>query len=429
MYYTRAVAGRRIRWLVLRSLVLSMIATPLAARQPAPYDAFADRLVAHREDLTIGGHQIGVTFLTRADSRARQRVVDATIAGLTRLDEWLGPLPAPQLTVVDAPWPSGLAGASYPGLVITSTRWLTTSRDFAVERSLLAALARQYTFTIAGSGSGPAWFEEAVALYLGTLLIHHDLENRNFATLRFFGGMVPFSLRPLLVSADPADPRPRVRHLADVEEPADAPWRAASAARDSQAQRGALALHTFERAVGWPAFQQILHTFIERVQARPRTQDPGPGELATVASEFLGRDVADYFAHAFNRDRRFDHRIDQLVTEARDGGTGYRTVVVATRTADAAAANLVVPVLLRFEDGSHVSERFDAGQTERRLEYWTRSPAVLASVDPDATVLLDEDRTNNTQTRTPPVNVLGVRLALHWVMWLQDAMLAYGALI
>lgn len=425
MYYTRAVAGRRMRQMAARSLMPLMIAAPLAAGQPdrlppGLLDGFGDRLVAHRQVLPVGQREIDVTFLIPQDQRTRERIVGATTAGLSRLDEWLGPLPSRELTIIDAPWPSGLAGAAYPGVAITSTRWLSTARDFAMERRLLAALARQYTFAIGNAG----WFREAVALYLGSVLIHHDLENRNFATPRFFGGVVPFSLRGLLVSPDPADPRPRVLHLADVEEPVHAPWRAASAARGSEAQRGALALHTFERMVGWPAFQQILAAFVERA----RGGDAGRAQLATIASEFLGRDVSAFFKHGFDRDRRFDYRIDQFATEA-IGGEGYRTVVVAARTADAAAAGVVVPVLLRFEDGSDVSERFAERGTERRLEYRSPSPAVMASVDPDAMVLLDDDRANNTQQLTPPINVLGIRLALHWVMWLQDAMLTYGALI
>jgi hypothetical protein len=51
-----------------------------------------------------------------------------------------------------------------------------------------------------------------------------------------------------------------------------------------------------------------------------------------------------------------------------------------------------------------------------------------ATVDPDTMLLLDDDRDNNTIVRDAPVSPLGIRLALHWMAWLQNAMLSYTAL-
>ena len=106
-----------------------------------------------RETVESGAGAITVTFLVpEADSPAADRLVQNTERAITRLVDWLGPLPTRSLVVVDVPWHAGVAGASYPGVAITSTRWLSTRRDFAPERPLLAALARQYTFSIAPAG-------------------------------------------------------------------------------------------------------------------------------------------------------------------------------------------------------------------------------------------------------------------------------------
>ena len=63
------------------------------------------------------------------------------------------------------------------------------------------------------------------------------------------------------------------------------------------------------------------------------------------------------------------------------------------------------------------------------LIYSARAAAVAATIDPDAMLLLDEDRDNNTIVRHKPVSRLGIRLALHWLAWLQNAMLSYTALV
>lgn len=452
MYYTRPVASRRIEQSVLRSLVVMLIAMPLAARQStdeapriwqavvaaaavdpltaATVSALLNHHDVRREVVAARSAPVKVTFIVPdANSDDTDRLVSATATALTRLDEWLGPLPARELTVVDAPWHAGVAGASFPGVAITSTRWLSTSRDMAFERPLVAALARQYTFSLTAPGDGAAWFEEGVALYLGTRLIHEQLEGRNFDTPRFFGGFVPFTLRPVLNSPSPTDPRPRLRHVPDVEEPSEAPWRAAPA-RSMAAQRAAAALHAFERYEGWPAFQQSLQRFMERFRSRPAS----PADFAATVSEVRGRDVSWYFDAAFNVDTRFDYAIADLRNEP--GDHGFRSTVTVRRVGSAVFAGTseprlgeidrsrALPVLIQFDDDTEITEWIDGRDEQQVFEYRGPSPAVLASVDPDAMLLLDEDRTNNTRTIRPRYSRLGVRLAMSWVIWLQDAMLA-----
>ncbi len=439
--------------LVLRSLTVMMIAAPLAA-QPSTADAqrtwenaavaarvdaptasiisaFTGTHAIRREPIDSALGAITVTFLVpEADSPAADRLVQATELAITRLVDWLGPLPTPSLLVVDVPWQAGVAGASYPGVAVTSTRWLSTRRDFALERPLLAALARQYTFSIAPPDA--PWFAEGLALYLGTRLIHEHLEGRNFETLRYFGGFVPFSLRSVLNSPNPADPRPRMRHLPDVEEPAGAPWRAAPATPGGPAQRTAAAFHTLERYVGWPTFQQMLEQFMGRFGGRPAT----PLDFAAVASDVRGRDLSWYFDQAFRFDNGFDYAIAAFHSGA-EPAEGFSTSVTVRRLGSAIFAgtneprlngfghSAALPLLIQFDDGTEITAWIDGRDVEQTFEYRGSARAALASVDPDAVLLLDEDRRNNTRTIGPRPSALGVRLAMNWVIWLQDAMLAY----
>ncbi len=441
MYYTRAVRSRGIRQAILQSIAVLLIAEPLAARQSlsdaerawqpitaalgldsnANYtlSALTANHEVHRESITSATTPIELTLIVPPQSSEVEALTRAASNGVTRLEDWLGPLPVRTLTLVDVPSNAGAAGASFPGAVITSTRWLNTSRDFAFERSLLAALARQYTFSLAPEGQ-PAWFEECMALYLGTRLIHEQLEGRNFATPRFFGGFVPFSLRPVLNSPRPTDPRPRLRHIEDVEQPANVPWRAASAAKGSESQRCADALHTLERYMGWPTFQHMLSLFMERF----RGHHAGPDDLAAVAADVRGADMSWYFGPAFRFDLHYDYAVSSLRTVTVD--EGFETSVTVSRLGSAV---FPLPLLIRFADGTAITERIDGREASSTVVYRSAAPATLASIDPDAVLLLDVDRTNNTQVVAAPRNPLGVRLALNWMIWLQDAMLTYtGAL-
>ena len=411
---------------LLRPAAALLSVVSLAAQQPPADLAKIAPLIAghraHREKVTVGAGAIDITVAVPGGASAADTaaLLSATRAALTRLATWLGPVPAPALTVIDVPWHAGLAGASYPGLVVTSTRWLSTSRDPAFERPLLAALARQYTFSIAAPADPHGVFEEGLALYLGRRLIHQQLHERNYETPRFFGGFIPFSVRSVLNSERPEDPRPHLQHLADVEMPADAPWRAASTASGAPAQRMAAALQTFERHVGWPAFQQVLEQFMARFRGRTATT----ADLTAVASEMIGRDLSAFFEQG-TLDEAFDYALADLRNAA--GDSGFTATIVVRRTGR--PLPLSIPLLVRFEDGAEVTERIDGGDAEQTFVYRGPARAVLASVDPDAVLVIDANRQNNTRVIGPPTNWIGVRLALNWMTWLQDAMLAYTALL
>jgi hypothetical protein len=397
MYYTRAVGPNRItRALVVLAAVMSL--APVAAQH-----------------LTL-------TLPADATTEDRTRLLTATKAALARLEAWLGAFPSDSLNVIDEPWQKGTAGASYPGVVVTSTRWLQTPHDPAAERRLFAALARQYTFSFSSPGDAHAPFEEGLALYLGTRLIHDQLHNRNFETPRFFGGFIPYSVRPLFNSIKPEDPRPPLEHLADVEQPYEAPWRAASAAPGAPARRIAAALQTFERLVGWPTFQQVLEQFVSRFGGRAATA----ADLAAVASELTGQDLSRFFDQG-TLDEAFDYAIVEFGSVA--NGSGFTTTVAVRRTGGGPPVAIDVALLLRFADGTEATERVNARDVEQTFVYRSATRAVLASVDPGALLVIDRNRENNTRGDTNWTNRIGLRLALNWLTWLQDAMLAYTAML
>lgn len=379
---------------------------------------------------------LAITVLVQPEAAARSaRLIGATESALRRFTEWFGPFPHLRLTVIDAPWHSDLAGAAFPGVVITTTRWWGRPTDRTLERFLLAALARQYWMTDAADSTA-RWFSEGLTLYSSVRGIHEELEGRNFATIRLFGGFIPFTIAPLRWSPSPTDPRPRLRHFAEVDEPAEAPWRQWSAAPASEAQRVALALHTLERYVGWPAMQQMLAS----LQERKRLNEIGPNDLAAIMSEQRGRD-ASWFFEALRFDARFDHGITAFTSEGGEAQSGFLTHLEVQRHGDGLftgtsepptpplASGRSLPVEIRFEDGTRVREWWDVRDAVFTRDFEGPSRAVGASVDPEAVLLLEHDRTNNSRVLDAGVNEEGARLAARWIVWLQDLMLSLTGLI
>lgn len=411
---------------------------PSLGSWPPDLAALASRLTP-RDDVFEAEARppVPLRFFFRSDAgSAADRLIPTTQASLRWFSEWFGPFPHASLAVIDLPWNGGVAGASYPGVVATRTRWLSPVRDLTAERSLVAAIGRQY-WTGPGAASAPAsWFQEGLVLYSGTRGIHDALENRNFATVRYFGGFVPFAIRSIMWSPPQRQVRPRLRHFPEVDDPAAADWRASPAGPDGDAQRAALAFHTLERYLGWPAFQQALAELYEHRHATGLT----PQALADVLTRQRGVDMGWFFAEAFRPGARFDYAVESLTSEpATADPSRYRTVVTVRRLGDgvfagtsapgSGAAGRALPVLVRFDDGEEIVDYWDGRAETQVLSYESRVRATSATIDPDLTLLLDADRRNNSRTLRAAVNPMGMRLVLHWVAWLQDLMLSSTSLV
>ena len=442
------------------AVAIVLATSPAASRQAPPVDAAmtvesltsngipaeeASALATAMEGLAVVHDRyapddrspIALTLLVKPSSaHLAERIIEATRSALGLFDEWYGPYPHTVLTVVDAAWNSGREGASYPALVVLNTRWLAPAEDRSLERTLIAAIGRQYWHGVVPRDASQGWFEEGLVLYTGARAIHDRLDGRHVATTRYLGGFVPHVLRSLLLSPRPADPRPRLQRFAELDEPRSAPWRAWPVEEGSEAVRAHRALATLERYIGWPAVQQALMTF--------RAEGGGtPDAFAAVVSRQRGVDLGWFFDEAFRFDARFDYGVARFTSEPRPGETSkYETVVGIERYGDAVFAGTsqpavegsagaqALPLRLSFADGTEVVEWWDGRQPGVELSYLSTSPALAASVDPDVFLLLDDDLMNNSRVRQAVrAEPSGVRLALHWLAWLQNAMLTYASIV
>lgn len=408
-------------------------------------DAFAELLVSTqgyevREQRIAAGSDVPLTLRLRVKPEAvgrATRLLDATTSALGRLREWYGPFPKPQLTVIDARSDNGLVGASSPGVIVVATRLLEPASDLGLERAVIAALARQYWLVPPGAGLSQQRLGAGLAVYAGVRAIHEALEGRHFSTQRFFGGLIPHISRSILWSPSPVDPRPKLRRFMEVEQSAEVAWRAGTAAPFGEALRVALALHTLERYLGPPAMQQAMAAFQLRWQAGAA----GPDALIAIVNEQRGTDMRWFFDQALRSDANFDYGIDSFSSEPRPGAEGeFETRVSLRRFGDGVFAGTAEPraslqtarslkVVTRFEDGGAVEDWWDGRDATMDLVYRSPARAVSSSVDPEAMLLLDADRSNNTRVSTAQIGELGAKLTAFWLLWLQDVMLASSALL
>lgn len=341
-----------------------------------------------------------------------ERVTTITHAALQLLTDWLGPPRFTTLTVTGVASSQQSVATAQPGVVFVPVRWLVFERDRSLERDVITGLTRQYWLRNAPLTP----FERALVLYTAARAIHHLLEGSNFGVVRFFGDLIPFPLRSVLLSPPVADPRPRA-------------WPFAHAPTAAEVLRIVRGLQTLERYVGWPAMAQAL----AGVRAAHGDAVDANGFAATL-SMVRGVDVTMLVRECFRSDAVFDYAIDDVRSSASGDGS-YETSLTLVRHGTGVFEvggdgdrERSMPVMVRFADGTELRDWFDGAAPSTTLVYTARSPVVFAAIDPELMLLLDVNRANNTFTTTSPIRPLGIRLALHWMSWLQHTMLAYTAL-
>ncbi len=411
MYYTRAVASRRIRCVRAWLVAMALGTVPLSAGQlPAELDASAgaaDRaacFISTTETLARpSAPAINLTILSKSSTADRSAALaESTKRTVTLLDAWLGPLRRERLTLIDAPWNSRLSETDQSGVMVVRSRWLTTLRDRAVERELIAGLARQYWL----EAGVDAAFADAASIYTAARAIDAQLQGSQFHTDRFIGGFLPYSLRPLELSPAPRDMRPRLRRYEEAS------WNGADAARLARV------IETAERELGWASLQAALRA----ARSTPRATI---GDFARLLSEQRGHDVSGLFEGAVGQ--RFDYAVSALDSTANANRFDVRVTV---ERRGEAIFNRPLTLETRFADGTFMRERWDASQQRSSVEYSSPAPAVSAAIDPDVILLLDEARANNAlRLERLPASELAIRLACGWAIWLQNVMLAYSGLV
>jgi hypothetical protein len=120
----------------------------------------------------------------------------------------------------------------------------------------------------------------------------------------------------------------------------------------------------------------------------------------------------------------FDYGVADVKSTKEDAE--YRSTVVVRRFGEAI---FPVDVLVTFDNGETVTERWD-GSDRWRLYTYTR-PARLrsAQVDPNRILLLDVNYTNNSKTLEPKSERAARKWAAVWTVWLENCLLAWAALV
>jgi hypothetical protein len=370
-------------------------------------------------------------------ARLRERYLAAAAATLKQTGEWLGPLPQSSLVIVDPPWRAAPA-AAVDEIVLERTPWWTAETSMTPELAVARALSRRAWARAIPDSDLPPWFVRGlVELSARRAIVPvFELENLSpgyaFLEVRFFGGFVPRFVRIRLLAESDGDPLSAYR-----ARPAVNPAVAARSAADARSleAKTVMALETLARWLSRPVFDQAIAEFVREARVRRATL----ADFQRVASEVSGQNLTWFFAEAFGSARVFDYGVAGLESDQDAGGT-FQTTVVARRYGDALftgssampvgsfEAGRGVELLVQFADGQQRIDYWDGRAREKQFRYLSPARAISAVIDPDRTVVLDLQRTNNSRTLAPQAATAASIWSARYMIWLEDFLLTCASL-
>jgi hypothetical protein len=350
------------------------------------------------------------------------RHFDATRATLKYYGEWYGAYPYGHITIVDPAWQSGAGGMEYPTLFTAGSRWLAPARVTTPEAVTVHEAGHQFWYGMVGNNEFEhAWMDEGFNTF-STARAIAEAFTPNYLGLRYFGGFVPWVVYDIPISREIDGNR-----LAGYRRDARSDAQATPSFRYFPATGGnitynktALWLNTMERWLGWPTLQRTMSTFFNAW----RFKHPRPDDFFRTASDVAGTDLNWFFDQAHRSSNVFDYGIQDL-RSVRDGDH-FRTTVIVRRYGEAI---FPIEVLVTFRNGERATEHWDGRERWTMYVYERPAQGLTAQVDPNRVLLLDVNATNNSRTLEPQGPRAATKWSAKWLVWLQDCLLSWAALV
>jgi hypothetical protein len=316
---------------------------------------------------------------------------------MQRFDEWYGPYPYPQITVVDPPHGAGRAGGmEYPMFITAGTAWWMPRGLRFPEVTVAHEFGHQYWYgMVANNEFEDAWLDEGINSYSEVKVMDS-----------IFGHDASFLSLGGLTLGDAAFQRRDYLFLPDTDPIVRPGWLFLNRGAYASITYGksATALLTLESLIGEDALHQALRIYFQRY----RFTHPTPQDFFRTVEEVSGRDLQAFFQQAFYGTSLFDYEIASLASDRSDwarpdasarpansGPVVYDSTVVVRRRGEFV---FPVEVVVRFANGHVARERWDGRDRWVRFTYHLPAKVVSAEVDPGHQLWLDRDFFNNSRT-------------------------------
>jgi hypothetical protein len=376
-----------------------------------------------------------------------ERHFRATEACLLHYGKWFGAYPYDHVTIVDPAYGSGAGGMEYPTFFTCGTRLFNPFGGGSPEGVTIHECGHQFWFGVVGNNEFEyAWIDEGFNSFADSRTADvaygpNKLVRRYLRLPRSRRGFLPVLFEDIEGSRIQSDGLDGYRSAAasDVPDTPTFQYFPGTGGAISYSKT-AIWLHTLERYLGWETLQQAMSMFYERWKFK----HPRPRDFFDIVNEVSGQDMSWFFDQVHYDAAVFDYAIQSVASrpagikgftdsageltyvEPEEDATTYRTEVVVQKKG---TGTFPVEVLMVFEDGTELRKPWDGKYRWKLFVEEKPSKLDYAVVDPERTLVLDINRTNNSKRIEPRDRLPSRKWASKWMIWLQDLIATFAFFI
>jgi len=350
-------------------------------------------------------------LILAAHANQRDRYLSILKQSMQKYDEWYGPYPYKQITLIDPEPGSAVGGMEYPTLITGDTNWWEPSwLHYEMELTVAHEVGHQYWYgMVATNEFEEPWLDEGINSYSECKVMES-----------IFGQNTSVVNARAIYSSDA-----ELRRMGYLLDPNEDPivrqgWKFRSDASYDGIVYGktATVLTTLEAVLGEDTLRQALRVYFLRY----RFTHPSGSDFLRTIEEVSGRkDLEPYFAQAIYGTEVLDYSVDSLTSgpsewwKSNNGSGPYQTSVVVRRK-----GSFLYPVKLEvgFADGSSEQANWDGKDRWARFSWNKPARAVYAQIDPDRNILLDVNSFNNSYSLQAH-RTARLKLTNYWVFFQQ----------
>lgn len=361
-------------------------------------------------------------------------------AALDYFDKYLGKYPYPNLTIVDPPLSAfGSGGMEYPTFITAGTIWKIPVGLRMPELVTIHEFGHNYFMGMLASNEfEEAFLDEGFNQYFETRIMD-DTYGLKTGAINFAG--IKVGDFEMTRSSYTGMKNPK---LAEIYRKS---WEYTEGGYGSLTyMKTAVMLKTLEGLLGMKTMNEIMKIYFERwkfkhpcvkdfiaivneVTLRDHGRKFGDNMNWYFDQVLYGSDICDYSVASIQNDEAgkesgvYDKEGKKAFVKNSEAGN-YKSSVVLYRKGE---IKLPVEVLITFNDGKKILEKWDGQARTKKFEYETKSQIVSTQLDPFYKIPLDINVINNSLVTVPETGVFK-KYSVKFLHWLQNAMLTVSML-
>ncbi len=401
----------------------------------AVWTAYPDfKEVKQKIKIASSGREIEVTYLLSPGREVyEKRYFDCVSASFNYFDEWYGPYPYHNLTIVDPPVDEEMTagGMEYPTLITTGSFFSSAFTNDLIGLNILEIVtfhefAHNYFQSLVASNEfEEPWLDEGFTSYT-----EHRALDRYVAEGKIKAGYANlFGMKVQSIDYHRMSYIPRPKNGIIGEKAWKIPDNFYQAAAYS---KPVLVLATLQNFLGDDMMNKVMRAYFERWKFKhPQTQD-----FMAVVNEVSGKNMTWYFDQFVFTNQTIDLEVSGIrINEVRDkmgwfGRGDEKTFVEDTKDSTEKRYRSVIfvrnngtavfptTVLIRFANGDSVIENWDGRESPKQFIYEKGTKAVSATVDPQTINVLDLSISNNSKIVEADLTGF-TRYTVRFLFWIQ----------